>query len=74
MSALLQLTDVGNRQPYEDAEMYRERVADLLQRKSKTFPGAQPVSFSRRHFKDLQHEEYVPPSVLSFPNAGDNQK
>lgn len=55
--ALLQMTDVAILQPSHDVEIYRERVADLLQRKTKSFPGAQPVSFSKKHFRQLEHEE-----------------
>lgn len=38
----------------------RREVANLLQRSQLGFPGAQPVSFARRHLQDLMTQEYVP--------------
>ncbi|KAI9803305.1 MAG: hypothetical protein M1825_002096 [Sarcosagium campestre] len=40
------------------AHHFRTEVADLLGRKTLSFPGAQPVSFSRRHIKALQSDDY----------------
>ena len=37
----------------------RKKVAALLQRQANNFPGAQPVSFARRHLKELRQQEYV---------------
>lgn len=57
MSAILTLSEVGNQLPREDAEQYRAAVADLLQRNQRSFPGAQPVSFSRQHIQELKRTE-----------------
>lgn len=36
----------------------RAEVAELLDRKSPNFPGAQPVSFAARHIAELQKQDY----------------
>ena len=59
MGSLLQLSDVADPIPREDVDFFRQRVADLLDRRNLSFPGAQPVSFARKHFQDLQRTEYV---------------
>jgi mRNA guanylyltransferase len=38
-------------------QKFREEVAALLDRKSLSFPGAQPVSFARRHIEELTKQE-----------------
>jgi mRNA guanylyltransferase len=37
---------------------FQHEVADLLKRKQPSFPGAQPVSFSAKHFDELKREDY----------------
>lgn len=59
MGSLLQLSDVADLIPRHEADFLKQRVADLLERNSRSFPGAQPVSFSRKHLRDLQETEYV---------------
>ncbi|KAA8908348.1 mRNA capping enzyme, catalytic domain-containing protein [Sphaerosporella brunnea] len=36
----------------------RREVADLLERSNLSFPGAQPVSFCRRHINELKRDDY----------------
>lgn len=42
----------------ELARTLRREVADLLQRSHLGFPGAQPVSFCRRHIEELKRADY----------------
>ncbi|KAF2794650.1 mRNA-capping enzyme subunit alpha [Melanomma pulvis-pyrius CBS 109.77] len=48
----------GEIMPHEDTEQLKRAVADLLERDSTRFPGAQPVSFGREHITELQRTEY----------------
>ncbi|CAD0029776.1 unnamed protein product [Aureobasidium pullulans] len=43
MSSLLQLSDVADLIPRQDANFFKQRVAELLERNSPHFPGAQPT-------------------------------
>ncbi|WPH03032.1 mRNA capping enzyme, alpha subunit [Acrodontium crateriforme] len=58
MGSSIDLTKLGQKLSWEDADFYRNSVSDLLQRPNKAFPGAQPVSFARRHLIELTREDY----------------
>ncbi|KXT02652.1 hypothetical protein AC578_1142 [Pseudocercospora eumusae] len=49
---LIKITD------HHHAEFLKESVADLLDRSVKSFPGAQPVSFARKHLRELEERDY----------------
>lgn len=40
------------------ADSLRREVASLLNRNQLSFPGAQPVSFARKHIQELQSQDY----------------
>ena len=44
--------------PKQDADPHRVTIADILNSRTKNFPGAQPVSFARKHFTELQQKDY----------------
>ena len=48
----------GNKAEGELLQTLRREVANLLGRDKITFPGAQPVSFARRHIEELLKEDY----------------
>jgi mRNA guanylyltransferase len=58
MGSSVTLDDVGERIPHEDMQFHRGTIADLLGRQQLSFPGAQPVSFARQHFSELQKTDY----------------
>ncbi|KAK3110742.1 Dcp1p-Dcp2p decapping enzyme complex alpha subunit [Teratosphaeriaceae sp. CCFEE 6253] len=58
MGSSINLSEVGTRLEPQDADDQRNYVADLLDRRQTTFPGAQPVSFARGHIEELQQHDY----------------
>jgi mRNA guanylyltransferase len=58
MGSSITLDAIGEKIPVEDMHFHRETIADLLGRKQLGFPGAQPVSFARNHFLELQRTDY----------------
>jgi mRNA guanylyltransferase len=54
------ITDIslpGVKAEQDMAYGFRREVAQLLDRKSLGFPGAQPVSFARKHLEELTKQE-----------------
>lgn len=58
MGSSIKLDEVGIKLSHDDATFERQNVADLLGRQTVNFPGAQPVSFARRHLDELQRVDY----------------
>ncbi|KAI1450993.1 mRNA capping enzyme, alpha subunit [Annulohypoxylon stygium] len=59
MTLPIQSIDEPGRRPPNDVVMgLRQEVAGILHRNSTTFPGAQPVSFTRKHLDELLREDY----------------
>lgn len=58
MGSSVDLHQVGTLIPRQDARIHQEAIADYLRRNSTNFPGAQPVSFARRHLLELQRNDY----------------
>jgi len=54
-----ELSNVGIRADPALAQAFRHEVADILRRSNNTsFPGAQPVSFARKHLDELKKRDY----------------
>ncbi|KAF2481348.1 mRNA capping enzyme, catalytic domain-containing protein [Neohortaea acidophila] len=58
MGSSINLDAIGIRLSGEDVHLQRSAVCDLLDDKTIRFPGAQPVSFARRHLAELRHVDY----------------
>ncbi|KAK4226687.1 putative mRNA-capping enzyme subunit alpha [Podospora fimiseda] len=55
---IVDIANPGIKAEYELAKNLRAEVARLLGRGQINFPGAQPVSFARRHLTELKKEDY----------------
>lgn len=55
------IDEPGLRATQKITNTLRREVADLLGRTDTRFPGAQPVSFVRRHLDELRQHELVCP-------------
>lgn len=56
----------GARIEGNDLYTLRDKVRQLLQRSNDSFPGSQPVSFSKNHIQTLMDNEYFNP-IPFFP-------
>lgn len=54
LASIASLTPV----PESEADFWRTNVCDLLGQNRKAFPGAQPVSFARKHLRELATRDY----------------
>lgn len=54
----------GKRAPFRVANALSREVAALLGKTDTRFPGAQPVSFVRRHLDELRQHELVCPRLM----------
>ena len=61
----------GHKAEGELAKLLRREVADMLGRPHLGFPGAQPVSFCRRHIDALKREECAPRPAGRGPPPAD---
>lgn len=57
MSQLTSLSEPGVKAAGDVLKTMRAEVAELLGRHQTSFPGAQPVSFSRQHLDELTKAE-----------------
>ena len=55
--AIQAIDEPGHRIGGDLLRSMRQEVANLLGRHQLSFPGAQPVSFSRKHLDELRREE-----------------
>lgn len=51
------IAEPGIKATGEVLQTMRHEVAQLLNRHQRSFPGAQPVSFTRAHLEELRKEE-----------------
>jgi mRNA guanylyltransferase len=58
MGASVDLRQIGTLMQRQDVQYHKDAIADLLKRNNTNFPGAQPVSFARRHLLELQRNDY----------------
>lgn len=58
MGSSITLAEVGIKVERDEARFHQETVADLLRRPNTHFPGAQPVSFARKHLLELERADY----------------
>lgn len=58
MGSTIDLAQIGTKIGEPDLRFERDNVADLLDRRNTSFPGAQPVSFARHHLDELQNVDY----------------
>jgi hypothetical protein len=56
-SKLPVITDYGSLVDGDTAARLRHHVANMLQRRTPNFPGAQPVSFEKKHIQVLCDQE-----------------
>lgn len=70
MAQVIDISAPGQKLSDEEAYPLRDQVAHLLNRSQKGFPGAQPVSFARRHIEELMKQEcvvfFIPPPAVSM--------
>jgi mRNA guanylyltransferase len=55
--AIKSIAEPGVRATGQLLQDMRREVADLLERRQTSFPGAQPVSFTREHLEELRRQE-----------------
>ncbi|KAK4502940.1 hypothetical protein PRZ48_006367 [Zasmidium cellare] len=58
MGSSVALDAVATKVSREEARFHQDTVADLLKRPHVGFPGAQPVSFARKHLFELEKTDY----------------